>query len=352
MTGIGMLLVAIGIIALIVGVFQRMKAGRVTDAPLVSTGDAASRGQQLAGPKGQISAQGGVMCQQPLYAPVTGTPCFFYELKVTAEWKDGDTTKSKDLEHQKVAAQLCINDGSGPVWVDLREGGDFEPMAKKELEQSTGLLKGIVGGELTFGNYRLNAGMGSIGTTYKVEEKALPVQPSLYVCGRMAEQGGVITAPKWRNLIVSNQTRDQLLAAATKTAKIALIAGAALFVVGGVLAGVGAATSGGDDDAATASTASASAAEPAPSASEEPSADPTATGAAAPAKKPGTTAPAKATTTTTGTAAAPATAAATAAPTAAATAAPTTTTKPAAASTTATRPTSTAKPTITLKPKK
>src|SRR5688572_8191650 len=103
MTPIGMLLVALGIIGIIVGIFQRVKAGRVTDAPLVSTGDAASRGQQLAGPKGQISAQGGVMCQQPLYAPVTGTPCLFFELKVTAEWKDGDTTKTKEIEHQKVA---------------------------------------------------------------------------------------------------------------------------------------------------------------------------------------------------------------------------------------------------------
>lgn len=346
MTGIGMLLVALGIIGVIVGIFQRVKAGRVTDAPLVSTGDAAARGQQLAGPKGQISSQGGVMCQQPVYAPVTGTPSLYYELKVTAEWKDGDTTKTKEIENQKVAAQFCINDGSGPVWVDLREGGDFEPMAKKEMEQSTGLLKGIVGGELTFGNYRLNAGIGSLGTTYKVEEKALPMQQSLYVCGRMAEQGGVITSPKWRNLIVSNQNRDQLLAAATKTAKIALIAGAALFVVGGALAGIGAATSGGDSGDATASTASASAAAPAPSASEEPSAEPTATATAAAAgtwKKPGTTTTAKAT----------ASAAATTAPatTAAATTAPATTA--AATSTSTGRPvTTTTRPGIVIKPKK
>lgn len=299
MTGIGMLLVAIGIIALIYGLIMRSKAGRVTDAPLASTGDAAARGQQLAGPKGQISAQGAVMCQQPVYAPVTGTPSLFYELKVTAEWKDGDTTKTKDIEHQKVAAQICINDGSGPVWVDLREGGDFEPMTTKEMEQSTGLLKGIVGGELTFGNYRLNAGIGSLGTTYKVIEKALPMQQSLYVCGRMAEQGGVITAPKWRSLIVSNQTRDQLLAAATKSAKIALIAAAAMIVVGGVLAGVGAALGGGDKDDATAATSTASA--PAPTATDMPTAEPSATSstAAVPQKKSGTGTTTKPATTTT-----------------------------------------------------
>lgn len=348
MTPIGFVLVAIGIIALIIGILQRMKAGRVTDAPLVSTGDAAARGQQLAGPKGQISAQGGVMCQQPVFAPVSGTPCLFYELKVTAEWKDGDTTKTKEIEHQKVAAQLCINDGSGPVWVDLREGGDFEPMQTKNMEQSTGLLKGIVGGALQFGNYTLNAGIGSLGTTYKVEEKALPVQQSLYVCGRMAEQGGVITAPKWRSLIVSNKSRDQLLAAATKTAKIALIAGAATFVVGGALAGIGAAMGGGDDaqpePSAAATAPAAPTEEPSAAPTDEPADDPSAAASAAavPMKKPTTTAPAKATATTT---AAPA----------ATTAAPAATTTPgvrptAAASSPSTRPTS--RPSIVIRPKK
>ncbi|MEZ4298888.1 MAG: GIDE domain-containing protein [Polyangiaceae bacterium] len=342
MTPVGFLLVALGIIGLIYGLIQRSKAGRVTDAPHVSTGDAAARGAQLAGPKGQISAQGGVMMQQPIYSPVTGTPCLFYELKVTAEWKEGDSSKSKDLDHQKVAAQFAINDGSGPVWIDLREGGDFEPMQSKDMEQSTGLLKGIVGGELTFGNYRLNAGIGSLGTTYKVTEKVLPVQQQLYVCGRMAEQGGIITAPKWRALIASNQTRDQLLASALKTAKIALIAGGAMFVVGGALAGIGAAMGGDDsDDANTAATASATAPapEPAASADAEPSAEPTdepaaptAAAAAAPVKKPTTAA--TATTAKTAT-----------------TSSSTSVTRPGSAP--AIKPTATAaKPSIIIKPKK
>src|SRR5207237_942178 len=85
------------------------------------------------------------------------------------------------LQRVKVAAQFGINDGSGAIWVDLREGGDFEPTNKKEITQSTGLLKGLIGGELSFGNYRLNAGMFSMGTKYTVEEIVLPVQQALYV---------------------------------------------------------------------------------------------------------------------------------------------------------------------------
>lgn len=289
MAPIGFALLALGIIGLIYGIMQRMKAGRVTDAPLVKTGDVAGRGAQVAGPKGAVSAQGTVLCQQPVIAPVSGTPSLFYELKVTAEWKDGDTTKSKEIDHQKVAAQLAINDGSGPVWVDLREGGDFEPMAKKEMEQSTGLLKGIVGGELVFGNYRLQAGIGNLGTTYKVEEKCLPVQPSLYVCGKLADGGGAITAPGWRSLIVSNQSRDQLLAAATKSSKISLIAGAAATAVGLALGIAGSMMTSSEASADTAAPNVTAPSEPAAAASEPVDA-PTSTAAAAPPKKTGTTA--------------------------------------------------------------
>ena len=59
---------------------------------------------------------------------------------------------------------------------------------------------------------------------------------SVLLCGKLADGGGVITAPKWRNMIVSEKNRDQLLAAATKTAKIALIAGGAGLGVGIILA--------------------------------------------------------------------------------------------------------------------
>lgn len=304
MAAIGFLLVGAGIIALIIGLLQRMKAGRVTDAPLATTGDVVAKGPSLVGPKGQISAQGQVMCQQPVYAPMSGQPCLFYELKVTAEWKDGDSTKTKEIEHQKVAAQIAINDGSGPLWVDLREGGDYEPMDSKQQQQSTGLLKGIVGGELMFGNYRLNAGMFSLGTKYTVEEKVLPVQQSLYVCGKLADGGGMIISPKWRNLIVSNKTRDQLLASAMKTAKIALIAGAASLVIGGTLAGVASAMGPSKEELAAAqaeadanakAAAAAAAASASAMADDDESGAPAATGAPV---KPGTkpTVPAKSTT--------------------------------------------------------
>jgi cell division septation protein DedD len=232
-----MVAIALGIIAIIWGIFQKVKAGRVADAPLASTGDAARRGGEVASPKGAISAQGRVVCAQPLVSPVTGTPCLYYRLRVTASWKEGNVDKKKELNDERVAATFAIDDGSGPVHVDARKGGDFEPSQVKDETKGTGLLGGITGKEIEFGNYRVSAGMLSLGTKYNVREEVLPLQPSLYVCGK-AEQGAIV-APGWRSLIVSNKTRDELLGHATKSAKASLLGGLGAFVAGGALAIVG-----------------------------------------------------------------------------------------------------------------
>ena len=215
MLQLGMAAVALGIIGFIWGVFQKIKAGRVAGAPLAKTGDAASRGAAAAGPKGTISAQGNVVCPQPLISPVTGTPCMYYELKCTANWKEGDTTRSKEIHKEKNAAPFTIDDGSGPVPVDAREGGDFEPTKKHEETKGAGLLGSIIGGEIVFGNYRFQTGMFASTAKFTVVEEVLPLQQHLYACGKAADAGGAITAPSWRQLILSNKTRDELLAHAT-----------------------------------------------------------------------------------------------------------------------------------------
>ena len=172
---------------------------------------------------------------------------------------------------------------------------------------------------------------------------------AIYVCGKLAETGGMITAPKWRNMIASNQTRDQLLASASKTAKIALIAGAAGMVVGialGVIssfmgpsqAEIEAETAAAASAASAAVAAAAASAAPTDMPSAEPTDAPAASGVAAVPGKKSFTTPAKATATST------ASAAATAKP-ATTTAAVATTAKP------ATTATSTKKP-LVVKPKK
>lgn len=239
--GIGSILLVIGIAALAWGVYNRLRIGRVAGAPLARTGDLAARGAAVAGDRGAVSVEGAVACGQPLLSPVTGTRCLYWEIEVTKVWKSGDKRHTKELAHEKRAAAFHVDDGSGPVAVDASQGGDFEPMQTKSESKGTGLKAGITGGELAFGNYRLQVEALTLGSgvTYRVEERVLPVVPRLYVCGKTDAGPGVIGSPSWRQLIVSNRSRDELLGAATRGARVFLPAGigASVVAVGMLVAG-------------------------------------------------------------------------------------------------------------------
>ena len=223
------LIVVLGIVVVIYSFMERAKAQRVTKAPLIRTGSLATQ------PGGSpVSVEGNVACPQPLISPFTGTPCLYYSIKCTAEWKEGETKKTKELSNVKTAAQFLIDDGSGPAWINATQGGTFEPTQIKSETKGAGLLGGITGKELLFGQYVVSTGAFGIGTKYEVKEEVLPLQPRLYVNG--AANGGVITEPTGlQSLIISNKTRDHLLASSLKTAKLALIGGIAAIVVGSVL---------------------------------------------------------------------------------------------------------------------
>jgi hypothetical protein len=283
--GIGVLVAALGIVGLVYGLIMRARAGRVTDAPFVKTGEAAAKGTGAANAKGAISAQGNVTCPQPLVAPVSGKTCLFYEIKVTAEWKDGDTHKSKELSHEKQAARFAIDDGTGPVWIDAREGGDFEPEEEKQETKSTSLVGGITGQDLMFGQFKVSTGLLSLGTKYTVHETILPALPKLYVCGK-AGSSNEITAPSWRHLLITGKTRDDYLGHAMQSAKIALIVAASLMGVGVVLGVVGALVGGPDAPAKKTASAAATSSTEGPSGTDTAnavaSASPDATGTARP----------------------------------------------------------------------
>ncbi|MFO0659968.1 MAG: GIDE domain-containing protein [Polyangiaceae bacterium] len=233
---VGMVAVCLGIIGIIWGIFNKIRAGRVVDAPFVKTGEVASKGAAVASPKGAISAEGNVACPQPLIAPVSGVPCLWYSLKCTATWKAGDVTKHEDLDSQKMGTRFTIDDGSGPVVVDTTEGGDFEPTKKSKQSKAATLMGGLTNQTVQIGNYVVNPKLCvGMGWTYEVEEEYMPVESFLFACGVVGTQNS-IAAPKWRQLMLTNINREKLLGGAQKTAKLSLAAGAASFVLGSAIA--------------------------------------------------------------------------------------------------------------------
>ncbi len=219
MFGLGIFLLVVAAMAAIGFFLQRHRAGRLGKTPLVSTGDAASRADAVAGEKGAISVQGKLSCPQQLISPVTQTPCLYYLTKVTADWKVGDSSSSAVISEDIQAAQVMVNDGSGPVEVELSnlDVGDYKQIFRKSNKM--GLLNVLDGTTLKFGTngYTVMAGTSGVdgrrvpqSAEYTVVEWVLPVLSDAYVSGKA--EGGKILGPKWLSLIVSSKTRDELMA--------------------------------------------------------------------------------------------------------------------------------------------
>lgn len=255
MAAFATVLVGIGIIVLIYALMQRAKVGRVS-APLFKTGALAQGGAAAAGDGGKASVEGAVLCQQPLISPCTGKPCLYFHVKIVGRRKEGDKTTENTLRDDKQAAQFAIDDGSGAVAINAIEGGDFDPEEKFTERTKTGLLGGLVGQELQFGNLRVASGVLALGTEYTCEESILPIQQRLYVNGKMT--GNALGKPGFpRSMIISHKTRDEVLGAAQKGVKYSLMGGLGSVGVGVILGVVSSFVGGSDATATTTPSASA-----------------------------------------------------------------------------------------------
>ncbi|HEY3355599.1 MAG TPA: GIDE domain-containing protein [Polyangia bacterium] len=233
------LLLGLGILVVVWGIIQKVKAGRVAAAPFAKTGEVATRGATVANAKGAISVEGALQCAEPLLAPVTGTPCLYYELTVVGSWKEGDTTHSKEYLKDRRAAAFAVDDGTGPVPVDASQGGDFEPFEKTfEETKKEGFfadLKSIVGQKqpIVFGNFAFDNPPMSAANKFTCTERVFKAPPRLFVLGK--HDDGAIGPPSWASLVLSPKSRDQVLGSALKTAKACLVGGAAAVGVGLIL---------------------------------------------------------------------------------------------------------------------
>lgn len=246
MVAIGAFALVLGVLALVGGVFSRVRAGRIANTPFASTGDVASKGLAVAGPKGAISTEGRVVAPQLATSPVTGTPCLYYEVAVTASWKVGDSVQSHRVTDEKVAAPFALDDGSGAIRIDASKGGDLGTKTTFQKKQSRGLMSAFTGKPLSFGERGFSVPQGiRVGLTvipdhaeFEVVERCLPMPEKLYANGKL--DNGAIGSPNWTSLVLSTKSRDELLAGTATMAKRLLIGGAAASAAGAVLAGIGA----------------------------------------------------------------------------------------------------------------
>jgi hypothetical protein len=239
---IGLVVVFVGLIAFAWGILQKRRADRLIDARLLATGALNSLFDGR--PHGQICVQGAVICDSPLYSPVTNRPCLYYRVRRVAVFG----TIERLIEERCFAAPFAIDDGSGRAWIDARNGGELEPLQSSRSQTTS-----------------------PEGHVYRVEEQVLPLCRSLFVCGKISDEGVVahvenpgrpllaIEPPESGSMIISTRSRSHLLRETSKRAKVALAFSFVASVLGCTIATTGAPFQSADDEQQQQATRTASA---------------------------------------------------------------------------------------------
>jgi hypothetical protein len=242
MSYVGWFLAVVGLVGVIFGLMQMLKAKKMSSVPFRKPSEIT--GPQAADAKGLVSTEGAVQeGMQPLRGPMSGKPCLAAEILVERKWEKWVMTekgREKKTGTDKAFSQtygttFAVTDPTGRVVVDSNGSLDAD------MEKShTNTVMGNVYGGLTFGSFQFNANAnyGDTQTTSWIgTEKIVSISPTLYVLGQLTPgaQGHTIATPKGigtGKLIISHRGREKLL----KSTKTKMIVG---YVLGVLLLGGG-----------------------------------------------------------------------------------------------------------------
>ncbi|MBI3185147.1 MAG: hypothetical protein HYZ28_23675 [Myxococcales bacterium] len=233
----GFLALVVAVSLGVFGLLQHLKGKRILAAPFRKTGELAKNGASAADPKGMVSTEGEVVAPKPLLSPCSQTPCLYYEVKITRNWEKQERTEngyktrtgSDTVNTLKQGMQFQLNDGSGPVEVDLSQGADAE--LKRGFDKSV-TIGSFIPGQLEFGSLRMQTPVLSSDdrtTAFKAEERIVPVGGKLFALGKL--EGAVIRKPNWRSMLLSNKGRQGLLASTATKKKVGFISSGAAAVL-------------------------------------------------------------------------------------------------------------------------
>jgi E3 Ubiquitin ligase len=238
---LGILFMVVSVGAVIFGFLQHRAAKKLLEAPFHKTGEVASN-PSLADAKGLVSFEGALQpMMQPLFAPASGRPCIYFEVEVERLWKKWETTENGSTERSgktnvrrdKVGSVFAVDDGSGPMQVDAREGVKADD---KDMTQTFEQTINMSSGDGMVGQYRFSvpSSMSSDEHTYgvRVVEKIIEAQGPMFVAGKHAGPAVTKSSGLTGNLRLSRRGREALIGGQRKKAKIGFIAAAATAVIG------------------------------------------------------------------------------------------------------------------------
>lgn len=252
MTTLGTIVLFVAGFVLLGGILKKLRAGRIGKTPFAAPGQIALNGKQLADAKGSIATEGHLRHGQLLTSPVSQTPCLFYKLSVEAEWKVGDSSKKVTIVDDAQAIPFSVSDASGEVGVTVDPKNSSDIVSAKPFD-GKGFSRGLLG-QMTAKPLEITPAFSIPATVHYTEmgkqwevpsnakfivtEHLLEPKPFLHVNGKLLDDGS-IGSPKWTNLLISEKTRDALLADSLGMAKklfigggVGALAGAVVMVIG------------------------------------------------------------------------------------------------------------------------
>jgi hypothetical protein len=225
---LGIILIVAALAAAVFGFVQHRAAKKLLEAPFHKTGQVAAN-PSLADAKGLISFEGDVRPLQQLVAPVSGRPCLYFEVEVERLWKKWEVTENGSTERSgksnvrtdRAGSVFAVDDGSGPMQVDAREGVKADA---KDMLQSFEQTINMSSGNSSIGQYQFNvpASMSSDEHTYgvRVVERVIEAQGHMFVAGKHSGQMVSKADGMMGSLRLSKRGRDALIGAQKKNAMI------------------------------------------------------------------------------------------------------------------------------------
>ncbi len=235
---LGLLLVVVALGAGVFGVVQFFKMKTINSAPMRKTGEV----QGGAGSDGMLSCEGTIEAQEPLLAPCSGKPCVYYKITIKQEWEEHVATENgtkrktgKNNAHtEQTGAVFHVNDGSGPIPIDAREGVDAK------LEKSFSEKKSYGWGDITFGNFTTHINRPADSKKHAIAtyctEEILPAEGPMFVVGQFDGQNIRKKSAMGGKLILAREGASKLLGATKRNMIIGFAAAGVLVPVGTVMA--------------------------------------------------------------------------------------------------------------------
>ncbi len=233
---LGAVLIAIGVVLLVVRIFQQRRLAAIQSAEPATAQQLAQAAEQARGNgpfRRLVELNGLIRCDSALTGEVSGQPCAYYDMTVTREYEETyyetDSQTERQVEKTRRSSDtVASNSQRVEFWVEDETGAipvnptgasidavqvvdRFEP---GEVNFGGGVIA-IGGFSLAVGGFGFREGPGTRTLGYHFKERILPLDRRAYVLGEASDSSGRLAvqqpSERGKTFLISLKTEEELL---------------------------------------------------------------------------------------------------------------------------------------------